>query len=86
MVFALYHPAAALSTPEIERKSFEDVAGIPAALLESRAPREPPRQSRVAARQPRPGADGRRDCGGRRRRDPLPGPSIPDADPDFTLF
>jgi len=41
MAFALYHPAAALRTPDIERTSYADVARIPAALLESRARREP---------------------------------------------
>jgi DNA polymerase len=39
MAFALYHPAAALRTPEIERTSYADVAGIPTALLESRSRR-----------------------------------------------
>ena len=37
--FALYHPAAALRTPDIERQSYEDVASIPTALLEARARR-----------------------------------------------
>lgn len=40
MAFALYHPAAALRTPEIERTSYADVALIPSALLESRSRRE----------------------------------------------
>jgi DNA polymerase len=40
LAFALYHPAAALRTPEIERTSYQDVAMLPAALLESRARRE----------------------------------------------
>lgn len=40
LAFALYHPAAALRTPDIERASYQDVAGIPAALLESRSRRE----------------------------------------------
>jgi hypothetical protein len=35
----MYHPAAALRTPDIERTSYDDVASIPAALLESRARR-----------------------------------------------
>jgi hypothetical protein len=35
-VYALYHPAAALRSGEVERQSFADVAGIPAALLEAR--------------------------------------------------
>jgi uracil-DNA glycosylase family 4 len=42
LAFALYHPAAALRTPEIERTSYQDVAMLPAALLESRARRESP--------------------------------------------
>ncbi len=36
LVFAMYHPAAALRTPAIERESYEDVAGVPAALTASR--------------------------------------------------
>jgi hypothetical protein len=36
MVFAMYHPAAALRTPAIERTSFDDIAAVPAALLEAR--------------------------------------------------
>ncbi|HET9347049.1 MAG TPA: uracil-DNA glycosylase [Candidatus Limnocylindrales bacterium] len=39
MVFALYHPAAALRSTEVERQSYADVARIPAALVESRARR-----------------------------------------------
>jgi DNA polymerase len=38
-VFAMYHPAAALRTPAIERESYEDVALIPGALTEARARR-----------------------------------------------
>jgi uracil-DNA glycosylase len=38
-VYALYHPAAALRSSEVERQSFADVAGIPAALLEARRQR-----------------------------------------------
>lgn len=45
-VFAMYHPAAALRTPAIERESYEDVARIPGILVDARA--------RRAAR-PRPG-------------------------------
>jgi uracil-DNA glycosylase len=36
LVYALYHPAAALRSSDVERQSFADVAGIPAALLEAR--------------------------------------------------
>ena len=39
LTYALYHPAAALRSTEVERQSFDDVAGIPAALLESRSRR-----------------------------------------------
>ena len=39
-VFALYHPAAALRSVEVERQSFDDVASIPRALLEARRARE----------------------------------------------
>jgi DNA polymerase len=39
LVCALYHPAAALRTPAIERVSYEDIAGVPAALEASRARR-----------------------------------------------
>lgn len=36
LVFAMYHPAAALRTPSVERESFEDVARVPAVLQRSR--------------------------------------------------
>jgi uracil-DNA glycosylase len=36
MGFALYHPAAALRSTEVERQSYADVALIPKALLEAR--------------------------------------------------
>jgi hypothetical protein len=32
----MYHPAAALRTPEIDRQSRDDVRGVPLALLEAR--------------------------------------------------
>jgi uracil-DNA glycosylase family 4 len=38
-VFAMYHPAAALRTPAIERESFEDIARIPTVLVDSRTRR-----------------------------------------------
>jgi DNA polymerase len=40
LAFAMYHPAAALRTPEIERTSFADMATIPAVLLRARERRE----------------------------------------------
>jgi uracil-DNA glycosylase family 4 len=36
LAYALYHPAAALRSTDVERQSFADVAGIPAALSEAR--------------------------------------------------
>ncbi len=36
LVFAMYHPAAALRSPGVERDSFEDIARVPSVLLRSR--------------------------------------------------
>lgn len=36
MVYAMFHPAAALRAPDVERQSYDDAAGVPAALLEAR--------------------------------------------------
>jgi uracil-DNA glycosylase len=41
LAYALYHPAAALRSSEVERQSYDDVRGVPAALLVSRERREP---------------------------------------------
>src|SRR3954468_22188555 len=49
LVYALYHPAAALRSSEVERQSFADVAGIPAALLEARRRRGPVTAAAAAA-------------------------------------
>jgi hypothetical protein len=35
----MYHPAAALRTPAIERESYSDIASVPAALIDARARR-----------------------------------------------
>ena len=40
LVFAMYHPAAALRAPAVERESFEDMARVPAVLVRSRERRE----------------------------------------------
>jgi DNA polymerase len=40
LVFAMYHPAAALRTPAIEVESYADMAGVPLALLDARRRRE----------------------------------------------
>lgn len=54
MAYAMYHPAAALRSPEVERQSYDDAAGIPAALLEARRRRSstPPRAAAFAAPPP----------------------------------
>ena len=39
LVLAMYHPAAALRSPAVERESFEDAATIPVVLLDARARR-----------------------------------------------
>jgi uracil-DNA glycosylase family 4 len=36
LALAMYHPAAALRTPAVERESFQDIARVPTTLLESR--------------------------------------------------
>jgi len=36
LTYALYHPAAALRSTEVERQSYVDMAGVPAALVEAR--------------------------------------------------
>jgi DNA polymerase len=46
-VYAMYHPAAALRAPQIERQSYADVRGLPRALEDARrARRERPAPSR----------------------------------------
>jgi uracil-DNA glycosylase family 4 len=45
LVFAMYHPAAALRTPAIEVESYADIAGVPAALLDARRRREAARSA-----------------------------------------
>ncbi len=42
LVFAMYHPAAALRTPALERESVDDIARLPGVLLRSRESRAMP--------------------------------------------
>ena len=61
-VFAMYHPAAALRTPSIERESYEDVATHPGACStpESReddGATDRPRRTAARPRWPRSAAD-----------------------------
>ena len=39
VAYALYHPAAALRSTEVERQSYDDIAGLPRVLREARARR-----------------------------------------------
>jgi DNA polymerase len=48
-VFAMYHPAAALRTPGIERQSYDDIGRVPQALLDARARREAASASAAAS-------------------------------------
>ena len=48
-VYAMYHPAAALRSTEIERQSLEDAAGIPNALIGARRRRPQAASATVAA-------------------------------------
>ena len=49
LVFAMYHPAAALRTPAIERESYDDVGRVPTALIASRERRAARERTAVAA-------------------------------------
>jgi uracil-DNA glycosylase len=49
LVLAMYHPAAALRTPAIERESYADMATVPAVLLDARAKRAEHAERRAAA-------------------------------------
>ena len=52
LVFAMYHPAAALRTPAIETESYADMAGVPAALIDARRRREVARAQAATAAEP----------------------------------
>src|SRR5207248_1352954 len=47
LAFAMYHPAAALRSTEVERTSFRDAAAVPAALLKARERRDTNAQAAV---------------------------------------
>lgn len=87
-VFALYHPAAALRTPAIERESYEDVALIPAVLTDARARRvERLRAARAATTAPTTTASTTAaptttaSTAPSIATDPASGPTPPDAEP-----
>jgi DNA polymerase len=86
VVFAMYHPAAALRTPSIERESYEDMAAVPAALVEAR------RRRAIAAANGAAGAlETATGAPPTEALPPLPGeptvrPSSDDSVPQLTLF
>ncbi len=67
MAYALFHPAAALRSSEVERQSYDDIAGLPRVLTDARARRAPGQPAAAPAvdggpdsrdgRLPDPGAD-----------------------------
>jgi len=59
LVFAMYHPAAALRTPALERESLEDISRVPGVLLRSRELRDGRRSGSAdeQALQPQPVAE-----------------------------
>jgi DNA polymerase len=77
-MLAMYHPAAALRTPAIERESYADIGGAPRALLDARARRAGSERSAGPAVEATevvavsaPGGDN---------------PLLPVATPDLTIF
>ncbi len=85
----MYHPAAALRTPAIERESYADIAAVPSALIDARRRRE------AAPEPPDRTGRARNDRSGRRTPPrptrtvaaaPAPEPAAADAAPQLTLF
>jgi len=56
-LFPMYHPAAALRTPAIERDSYQDIGGAPRALLDARARRSTTQRAADAPSADAPSAD-----------------------------
>jgi uracil-DNA glycosylase family 4 len=88
LVFAMYHPAAALRSPAIERESYADIAAVPSALIDARRRREPPPEPSTEPGAPdtpdpamipaAPEPDGATES--------APQPAAADAAPQLTLF
>ena len=92
-VFAMYHPAAALRTPAIERESYADIANVPGTLIAARARRETtqvpapvlvpgPAPEAVAALDPTPTLEPEIELDAAL----APSPTPDDATPQLTLF
>ena len=52
LAYALFHPAAALRSTDVERQSYQDIAGLPAVLRDARARRAASRAPSTTATQP----------------------------------
>lgn len=80
MVFAMYHPAAALRTPAIERESYADIAAVPAALIDARRRRDDAGET-VRSIEPAEAVEivASHD-------NPIPPPTADDPAPQLTLF
>src|SRR6478736_2807887 len=92
-VFAMYHPAAALRTPAIERESYADIANVPGTLIAARARRETtqvpapvlepgPAPEAAAAPEPTPTPEPEPELDAAL----APSPTPDDATPQLTLF
>src|SRR6478736_1855483 len=92
-VFAMYHPAAALRTPAIERESYADIANVPGTLIAARARRETtqvpapvlepgPAPEAAAALEPTPTPEPEPELDATL----APSPTSDDATPQLTLF
>jgi DNA polymerase len=78
MVFAMYHPAAALRTPAIERDSYADIAAVPAALLDARRRRASVAPAPAIESEPEPRPEAEALLG--------PPPTADEPAPQLTLF
>ena len=88
LVFAMYHPAAALRTPAIERESYADIAAVPSALIDARRRREatPGPPTEPGASDPTDSPDSTAAPDPDRAAAPAPEPAAADAAPQLTLF
>jgi uracil-DNA glycosylase family 4 len=80
-VFAMYHPAAALRTPAIERESYEDVALIPGVLTKARDRRAEHRRTSAEPTTDSPSTITPTTDPEPAASEPASSPTSPDADP-----
>ena len=84
-VFAMYHPAAALRTPAIERESYADMSDVPGTLIASRARREAA-VARIPAPEIEPAPSTEPEPEPELDATLAPSPASDDAAPQLTLF